>query len=231
MSKEAYDLLASEYYDDRHKTCRNFDTATKAAIAGNPLRVPEAGLVLEVGCGRGRVREFLGIRADRVVQLDSSINMLQLHDRETCLLKLHADATAIPLADRQFSAVIGFLIDPFLGLTFFAEAFRMLQPGGVLLFTTPAWEWAEGLRSKTNVLEARFITDANEAVSVPSHVAPVARIKQMLAHSGFTNVIAQSCKLPLSTKPISPDIESVAFSRKCTAYDVVVVEMITAVKP
>jgi hypothetical protein len=42
----------------------------------------QRGKVLELGAGRGRVGEYLGIGPNRVVQLDSSEVMFDLPDRE-----------------------------------------------------------------------------------------------------------------------------------------------------
>jgi hypothetical protein len=75
MASNAYADLAQEYYDPFHKTCRNFDAATKSALARKTFALPDAGLILEVGCGRGRCQEFLGVDKNRVVQLDSSREM------------------------------------------------------------------------------------------------------------------------------------------------------------
>ena len=134
--------------------------ATKAALTSHPVPVPGKGLILEVGCGRGRCNEFLSISADRIVQLDSSCKMLALKDRESCLLQVYADATSVPLFDEQFTAVVGFLIDPFIGLGFFTEALRLLVPNGLLLATTPAAEWGLSLRGnkEPEVSSARFLT-------------------------------------------------------------------------
>ena len=81
------------------------------ALAKHPV-IPKEGLVLEVGCGRGRCKEFLGIDAFRIVQLDSSRQMLGIEERESCYLRVHADAASVPLFDEQFALVVGFLLIP-----------------------------------------------------------------------------------------------------------------------
>src|SRR5712671_4605883 len=124
MLSTPYDNLASEYYDPYHKTCRNFDATTVDALGGRQL-LPQHGLILEVGCGRGRCSEFLQAPRERIVQLDASQAMLEIPDREPCLLRLHADATNIPTVAGEFTGVVGFLVDPFIGLDFLREAFRV----------------------------------------------------------------------------------------------------------
>lgn len=233
MISRGYDALADEYYDPAHKTCRNFDAATQGATAAVRAQFPDAGLVLEVGCGRGRAAEFLHITADRVVQLDSSQRMLCLAEREASLLRIHADATAVPLAGQQFSAVVGFLIDPFIGLGFFAEAFRILVPGGYLLFTTPAWEWGSSLRgnSDPDASSARFVTKRRETVLVPSMILPVNKIEEMLAYCGFEAVGISQHNLPRDAGPISPDIEQAAQRKGVGVYELPILYLALAVRP
>ena len=127
---------------------RNFDETTVNALADRGIVIPGEGLILDVGCGRGRCIEFLGVDAQRVVQLDSSRNMLKLQDRETCCLRVHADATAVPLLDDQFIAVVEVLIDPFIGLNFFSEAFRLLKRGGVFFASTHTSNWGSCWRKR-----------------------------------------------------------------------------------
>ena len=180
LSMSPYDHLADEYYDARHQTCRNFDHATIASIAVGQPNMPGAGLILEVGCGRGRCGEFLGLPSDRVVHLDSSQRMLELPGRENCVLKVCSSATAVPLASSQFAAVVGFLVDPFMGLLFLSEAYRLLVPGGVLFLTTPSEQWGIALRgpSDSERSVARFIDRDNRAINVPSVLFSPERLNQ-----------------------------------------------------
>lgn len=146
MPQSGYERIAAEYYDDRHKTSRNFDTTTRQALANQQFIVPQ-GLILELGAGRGRSTEFLGAPASSIVQLDNSAAMLRLGHREAALLRLNADGCNIPLMSHQFKAVVGFLVDPFFGLDSLAEAYRMLLDGGRLLLTMPTRRWANGCGS------------------------------------------------------------------------------------
>jgi SAM-dependent methyltransferase len=233
MDSSGYKRLAREYYDEFHKTCRNFDAATKAVLTKHADLIPDVGLVLEVGCGRGRCSEFLGTAADRVVQLDATFEMLALRNREPCLLRVHADATSAPLFDAQFEAVVGFLIDPFIGLNLFAECHRLLRQGGVFLATTPAEEWGRALRgaSDPNVSTARFITKDKTTVTVPSTLVPRQKIQDMLIHSGFQDVVTWSQPLPTACGPISSDVEAAAERAAVDVFALPLIYLIRAVKP
>lgn len=233
MELYGYDVLARDYYDSSHVTSRNFDYTTEAVLAEHPVNLPDKGLVLEVGCGRGRSNEYLGIQVQRIIQLDSSGQMLALKDRELSTLRVHSDAAAVPISDGQFISVVGFLIDPFIGLNFFSEAYRLLQSAGLLFATTPSAEWGHTLR---DVLEieasyARFVTKDGDTVIVPSTLIPVDQLSDMLKHSGFQDVSITSHCLPRDTNPISPDIQRVADTKKIEVHDLPVIQFITATKP
>ncbi|MDA2934805.1 class I SAM-dependent methyltransferase [Acidobacteria bacterium AH-259-D05] len=228
-----YDVLAREYYDPFHKTCRNFDFTTVDSFAKHPVPIPEDGLVLEVGCGRGRCAEFLSIEARWIVQLDSSREMLALEDREPCLLQVYADAASVPLFDKQFTALVGFLIDAFIGLNFFSEAYRLLEPGGLFFATTPTAEWGHTLRDDLGIdgSVARFLTKGQETVIVPSTLIPVDQLNEMLAHTGFQNISITSHCLPWNADhPISPDIQQVADKKEIAVHELPIVHFITATK-
>lgn len=227
-----YDALASEYYDSFHRTCRNFDETTVNALTDRPVTIPAEGLVLDVGCGRGRCIEFLGVDAQRIVQLDSSRKMLELQDRESCCVRMLADATDVPLLDDQFIAVVGFLIDPFIGLNFFSEAFRLLRVGGVFFASTPTSEWGLPLRNELamEASSAQFLTKQNETVILPSTLIPTEKLGEMLAHTGFQDIQVTSHCLPKTANQISPDIQCVAKQREIEVYELPIIHLVSANK-
>lgn len=233
MEHCGYDVLADEYYDSFHKTCRNFDFTTVDSLAKHPITIPEGGLVLEVGCGRGRCTEFLSIESRRIVQLDSSQGMLALADRELCLLQVHADAASVPLFDEQFAALVGLLIDPFIGLNFFSEAYRLLKPGGLFFVTTPTAEWGHPLRDDLIIDRsvAQFLTKSGKTVIVPSTLIPVDQLNEMLSYTGFQNISITPHCLPCDADPISPDIKRVADKKEIAVHELPIVHFITATKP
>jgi SAM-dependent methyltransferase len=230
VPQSGYDQIAPEYYDARHITSRNFDRATKNALADLPFSVPD-GLVLELGAGRGRSTEFLNIPSSRIVQLDNSEGMLHLGSREQALLQLHADACKIPLVSSQFKAVTGFLVDPFLGLDCLAEAYRMLMGGGELLLTTPTKTWGEPLRKrlKINIMTTRFkLVDRDEIVILPSLLYPAEQIGEMLKVVGFHTICITDAYLPPDEETISPDITSVCSELNKNIFDLPIIHIIRA---
>jgi SAM-dependent methyltransferase len=154
-------------------------------------------------------------------------------DREPAVVRILADAASVPLFDAQFSAVVGFLIDSFIGLAFFAEAYRLLLPGGVLFVTVPAAEWGYSLRGskEPEVSVARFITKSRHTVLVPSTLITGTRIDEMLRYCGFQFISIDFEPLPPGVTPISPDVETAASSYGVAVHELPLVYLIRASKP
>lgn len=235
MAKSGYDQIAAEYYQSQHITSRNFDSATQAALRIKPFVLPDSKneLILEIGAGRGRANEFLGVASMRVVQLDNSRLMLELPQREPCLLQIFADACDIPLMSQQFASVVGFLIDPFLGLNCLAEVYRMLKIGGRILLTVPTREWGYDLRKRLEIdpMMTRFKKCGTEdTILLPSLLYTKEKLETMFAHTGFREVeICDHC-LPVSVSHVSPDIESVAKLKDIDIYNLPVIHTIEALR-
>ncbi|MEV8357664.1 class I SAM-dependent methyltransferase [Microbacterium sp. NPDC076895] len=231
MHATPYDAIANEYYDNVHKTCRNFDATTVAALAGIRSNLP-SGKVLEVGAGRGRANEFLGIEPQRVVQLDNSEAMLRLKPREDSFLRVLNDAESLPFPDGEFDLVLGFLCDPFLGLNFLSEARRVLRPGGMLVATTPSETWGKALRGGIGVdgMETRFVLRDGSTVKVPSALYPVAQLRSMLEAAGFKgeSIEINSHHLPHSAEPVSDDVIAPAKQLGVSPHDLVLLDLIEA---
>lgn len=232
-SVAGYDALAGEYYEDSHRTSRNFDAATRAAVAELGWTAPD-GLILDAGCGRGRAIEYLAADQSRIVQLDSSNQMLALHPREPSLLRVLHQAESLPFADAQFGCVAAFLCDPFLGMNFLAESRRVLRPGGILFATTPAAEWGLALRTTLglDLMTTRFRVASGQEVRTPSYLYAEEQILRMAARAQFLEERAEvnaHC-VPASTKPISPDVTIAADALHVTPYELPVILSIRLVR-
>ena len=140
--------------------------------------------------------------------------------------------TDVPLLDDQFIAVVGFLIDPFIGLNFFSEVFRLLRAGGVFFASTPTSEWGLPLRNgfAMEASSARFLTKQQETVIVPSTLIPTEKLGEMLAHTGFQDIQVTSHCLPKTADQISPDIQCVAGKREIEVYELPIIHLVSAKK-
>lgn len=229
-----YDQIAGEYYDAFHKTCRNFDETTLRAIEPVHTRIPLDGLILDIGCGRGRCVEYLSVDSNRIIQLDNSLAMLELSPREDCLIQILHDAERLPFIDTRFACVTSFLCDTFFGLNFLAEAFRVLITGGLFLATMPSFEWGMALRRELSIdsSETRFKTMAGSEIRVPSVLVPIDLLVAMLEKVGFdsSQIEVQKHRLPEGTDPISDDVIIASDRLKCGIHDLDLVYLIIANK-
>ena len=236
-SSTPYDALAAEYYDNElHVTSRNFDETTSLALNHLGLRslLPGTGLVLDVGAGRGRAHEYLGVSPSRIVQLDSSIEMLKLEPREGSLVRILHDAKALPFVDSQFACVAAFLCDCFIGSSFFGEGYRVLREEGVLVGTTPTREWGETLRAalKLDLDSTRFLTKHGETVVVPSILVTEEQLRSLLISTGFRadDIFITGHSIPREVKKISKDIQLPAERLGRGAHDLAVLYTFVARK-
>ena len=235
MKFAPYDDIADEYYDEFHKTCRNFDYTTLKGLERIRSRVPADGVVLDIGSGRGRCGEFLGIDASRVIQLDNSRRMLEQGNREPCLVRILHDAERLPFLDAQFSCVTSFLCDPFLGLDFLGESFRVLGADGLFIATTPTLEWGHVLRRVISIddSQTRFKTKAvGPDLKVPSALVSRERLIQMLEWVGFTlsRLEVTVLRLPTDSPSVSDDIEIAANNLACRVNEVDLLYLVVATK-
>jgi len=234
MAHSPYDLIAEEYYDDFHKTSRNFDEATKGTIKDIVDLIPDEGLILDIGSGKGRVCEYLGVDSNRVIQLDSSQKMLQLEPREKCLMRVLSNAEKLPFLNADFICVTAFLCDPYLGLNFISEAYRVLKEGGVFLATNPTYRWALALREvlSLKIRLTRFKTKNGIEIKLPSIVVPDEQLIDMLKVSGFdmSKINITEYTLPKSTNIISPDIKIAADKLNLNIFDLPILTRIIARK-
>ena len=215
ISPTSYASIASEYYDPlRHPTCANFREAS-AQLLKRWLRraAHEAGWVCEVGAGKSLLAELLaaeGLTAADLILTDASPSMLA-HSRRAAGGKTHlllCDATALPFGSGRLYALVSSLGDPYNIPRFWAEASRVLRPGGAVLFTTPAYEWATAFRDATNsrAVSAEFELFSGERISVPSWIYARDEQVRMIEQGGlvvedYAHVaISQITMTPLSRK-------------------------------
>ena len=113
--------------------------------------VGEKDHVLDIGCGVGRLTRVLAARAERVIGLDISAEMLararELNPTLTNVEWVHGDGRSLqPLADASIDLCFSHVVfqhipDPEITLAYVREMGRVLRPGGRTLFvvsTDPA---------------------------------------------------------------------------------------------
>jgi ubiquinone/menaquinone biosynthesis C-methylase UbiE len=103
------------------------------------------GLVLDVGCGTGAVAQELSHEAE-VVGLDYTHLALRHAQGRGLTRLIQADGARLPVRDASVAGVVALDIFEHIedDTAAFAEAARVLQPGGVLVLSVPAYRWLWG---------------------------------------------------------------------------------------
>lgn len=232
MDLHGYDRLAAEYYQPRHITSRNFDAATRAHFHASPIALPDVGLALDLGAGRGRLGEYCDVPQTRIVQVDLSFNMLALGAREPSAARLVSDALALPFRSAAFAVVAAFLFDPFNCRRLFAHVARVMTPGAIFVGTLPHYEWGRALRAanSSSIEESIFLLENGHRVIQPSLLSPPETLAERLQSAGLAVIRNLALTLPRSVTEISPDIQLPARLLKTSAYRLPIIQLLVATK-
>jgi ubiquinone/menaquinone biosynthesis C-methylase UbiE len=190
----SYDVLAGEYYDSNaHPTCHNLNRLSRAYLA---RWIPEhfrCRDILEVGAGNSVVASILHERGLPLTGLelqDASESMLA-HSRRWHTLgasTIISDARSISRTDATVSLLVASLGDPYNVSAYWAEAARVVRPGGRALFTMPSFQWAarfRALQEGDSLQVAKFVLRDGRIVDVPSYIYPLTEQVRMIEAAGF----------------------------------------------
>jgi SAM-dependent methyltransferase len=140
--QQHYDRIAAAYvenlkYPHTEVYTEYLDRKLLAQIGNEPLR-----LVAEICCGRGEASAILGQRADKIVGLDVSSEMLRRAKPDQDLppfIPIQGDATRMPLKAGAFDTVVmlGGIHHVNDRKRLFSEIYRILRPGGRLIYREP----------------------------------------------------------------------------------------------
>lgn len=134
--KQAYNQWAEQYDSNENKT-RDLDKKASAAVLSNQ----PFSKVLEIGCGTGKNTAFLLSKADRVLAVDFSDEMLakaraKITDKRIRFVR--ADITeSWPLPDNSVDLVCcNLVLEHIENLKFiFHQAYQKLMPGGLFFIS------------------------------------------------------------------------------------------------
>ena len=169
-------------------------------------RIDPAGIavVLEIAAGTGRVtrhiRELISPKA-RLIASDISDEMLAVAKTKLGHLDIdwqNIDAQQLPFSDNSIDLVIccfGYMFVPDKP-TAFAEAWRVLRPGGHFLFTT--WDKLENNpASYTSMCIAKQYLEEQLPASydLPTSMSDEMVIRSLLKDTGFSNLSVENVKL------------------------------------
>jgi ubiquinone/menaquinone biosynthesis C-methylase UbiE len=207
-----YSSVAAEYYDaDMHPTCANFRRAGELLIERwRPfLEHVRRDQIIEVGAGKSQVADLLaaeGLRLDNLMISDECEEMLEHSDsfRDLGASLVECNAREIPVPDDSVRVLVALLADPYNDSEFWAEAKRVLAPGGIVIATFPSFEWASAFRCEGMHDMAEFET-ATGPVFLPSMIMDVPSQIELICTAGFRtleveHVATQRLGMHLSAK-------------------------------
>lgn len=231
-STSSYEVIANEYYDERHITSRNFDAATLAFCNNFEFSIPNKGPILELGAGKGSTGKYCRAPSHRIIQIDVSRTMLLLNPREACVSRINCSAMNLPVSSLSVSAVTAFLYDVYNKQELYFEVSRVLRNEGLFIGTLPHGKWGTALRHalKYDADRARFITEERQIVELDSFLMDDQEIAQVVVRAGLTLKQTYDLFLPTDVERVSRDIMVPASYLGLTAYTIPVVKLVIAQK-
>ncbi|MGW1354597.1 class I SAM-dependent methyltransferase [Streptomyces sp. NPDC002409] len=185
--------------------------------------------VLDVGCGTGQTTRLAAQRAHdgNVVGIDLSEPMLERARRDAAAEGLdnvtfeQGDAQVHPFPDRGFDVLISRG-----GVMFFADhvaAFTHLRhalvPAGRLAFLGPQPAGPDSSYARATAALSPFLREASPASRGMGSLLDPARIRQVLAASGFTDIEVASVEAPMTFGADAGDAADFIFSMGPTHYN------------
>lgn len=152
--------------------------------------------ILEIACGTGRVTKHLAssVKHDTLTATDLNQDMIDMAKEMIPDKKIkwqQADALSLPFVDNSFDLVviqfgIMFFPDKEKGL---GEAFRVLKPGGKLIFNT--WNKVDripAIHEGRKIIESYFESDPPQFYNIPFSMHDEKELIMLTEKAGFKNI-------------------------------------------
>ncbi|MFE2036616.1 class I SAM-dependent methyltransferase [Streptomyces scopuliridis] len=193
--------------------------------------------VLDVGCGTGRTTRLAGQRAyeGNAVGIDLSAPMLERARRDAAAEGLgnvtfeQGDAQVHPFHGRGFDVVLSrggvmFFADHIVAFTHLRDA---LAPAGRLAFLGPRPAGPDSPYARATAALTPFLREPSPAARGMGSLLDPARIRQVLAASGFTDIDVVAAEAPMTLGANAGDAADFIFAMGPTRYNLRDVEPAT----
>ncbi|MCX5204229.1 methyltransferase domain-containing protein [Streptomyces sp. NBC_00237] len=185
--------------------------------------------VLDVGCGTGQTTRIAARQAydANVVGIDLSAPMLERARRDAAAEGIgnvtfeQGDAQVHPLPDHGFDVLLSRG-----GVMFFADhaaAFthlrRALAPSGRLAFLGPQPSGPDSAYARATAALSPFLREASPAARGMGSLLDPARIRQVLATAGFTDIDVVPAEAPMALGATAGDAADFLFAMGPTRYN------------
>lgn len=195
INKKGYDLIASEFNDEKRITTANFHEASEKFFIKEFLKFNGSERILEVGSGNGWLAKLL----------DYDFQSIDISDKMCCKnLKRTASASLIPCASNSCDIVFASLCDPFFYPVSIAEMIRILTPNGKLIMSLPSYEWAR--INRNGDMKTTFVNSRGDSASVYSFIFNKEQISLLGERIGFGIIKSKSYTICNSKNIISDAI-------------------------
>ncbi|MBL4821249.1 MAG: hypothetical protein JKY98_09730 [Gammaproteobacteria bacterium] len=199
MTINKYGILAAEYYDPiLHPTCANFRSLSIKGIESTICCLgQEFQNCLEVGAGKSVMAELrstgltsinhLTISDESAEMLAYSHSLSEYYESKIILDALNSDGHSNGDI-KNYDLIVCSLGDPYNTASFWKGMGKLLNNNGIVIFTTPSYEWAESFRTDTQserTKEADFVDENGELVSVPSYIHRADKQFDIFRNYGF----------------------------------------------
>jgi len=161
---KCYDILAHEYDDVEHETCRDFDYCNKKFLnyaIKNDFKFINKLRYLDVGVGTGKAIEYL---LDWLIKMNAQIEVLDISSKMLEITqekfgnyidKSHNLSIHNFKATNKYDLISAIMCDPYLTYKSIEIFKNSLTENGVLLLSFPSNSWAKIVRGKS-ITEAVF---------------------------------------------------------------------------
>lgn len=177
VNRVNYAVVMPEFHDETRPTTANFHDLTRKFWSRVAASVPAGAAILELGVGNG----WLMKAADWPEVSYLGADIVSAGDPRIVV----ASCRELPFASNSFDYVLASLADPFLFPAALREVHRVMKPGAVFAFTSPAREWSELLRSEGAANRTVFHLKSGERATVYSFCVDRAWFQNTLPLCGF----------------------------------------------